>query len=370
MLVNVRGKICWCNSMLPGKNSGVVLIVVLWILVILSMLAIGLGRKSSVELALAKYSIDKLKSKYIAMAGLVYAMEKIRKGSNNKGSNKTDTRFQCGFALEDGQSVEDIFKNIGLKDGYFDIYYSEGVSSSGKSFRYGFTDEESKININTIGPDNQKVLSNLIAQFNYEEGLADTLAEAVIQWRDRGQNVFSAPFSAGDRGPGMLSQENLPSLQANLFGSVDELMLVDGMTQEIYDKIKKYVTVFPEAGRFLVNVNTAERPVLVAFARNFSGNMTNTTMDDADSLADKIINYRYGDDGVWATADDRVVDHNEMALVAKERAIFLSMMRHQTKVSRYLRVRVKGTDATSSVVSNIEAVVRRDDLSLVYWKRN
>jgi hypothetical protein len=147
-------------------------------------------------------------------------------------------------------------------------------------------------------------------------------------------------------------------------------MLVDGMTRDIYDKIKKYVTVFPRQGRFLVNLNTAERPVLVAFARSFIGNMTNTTVDDADSLADKIINYRYGDDGVWATADDRVVDLNKMALVAKERAIFLVMMRHQTKVSRYLRIKVKGTDAASSVVSNIEAVVRRNDLSLAYWKRN
>lgn len=69
----------------------------------------------------------------------------------------------------------------------------------------------------------------------------------------------------------------------------EELLLLDGMTQEIYDQLKGLTTVF---GLGLVNINTAQPDVFGAQGM------------DTD-LIKKIQEYRAGDDGIEATEDDR-----------------------------------------------------------------
>ena len=69
----------------------------------------------------------------------------------------------------------------------------------------------------------------------------------------------------------------------------EELFLLYGMTQEIYDKLKGLTTVF---GLGLVNINTAQPDALGAQGM------------DSD-LINKIKEFRDGDDGIEATEDDR-----------------------------------------------------------------
>jgi len=69
----------------------------------------------------------------------------------------------------------------------------------------------------------------------------------------------------------------------------EELLLLDGMTQEVYDQLKGLTTVF---GLGLVNINTAQPGVFSAQGM------------DPD-LIKKIQEYRAGDDGTEATEDDR-----------------------------------------------------------------
>jgi len=148
-------------------------------------------------------------------------------------------------------------------------------------------------------------------------------------------------------------------------------MLVKGVTKEIFEKLKDYVTIFPrDTSRLLININTAPEIVIRALGRSVSGPSTNTDVQDADSMAWKVVTYRKGDDGKEFTADDRYVNLNELGLNAKERTIFLSAKTYMADSSNYLRIGVKGTDQKSGVESDIETIVYRDDLSVLYWYRN
>ena len=54
------------------NNSGIILLVVLWTLVVLTALAMSLGRSTNIELALTKFSVSKIKSKYPVLVKVLY----------------------------------------------------------------------------------------------------------------------------------------------------------------------------------------------------------------------------------------------------------------------------------------------------------
>src|SRR3990167_5216286 len=135
-------------SIVRRKRSGTILISVLWILVILTVLTVSLGRNTHVELSLVKHAIGKLKSKYIARAGFVYALDRIRKDTADADAAKRDTLYQCGVHLGDEESPQQAFANVVLGDGYFDLQYIPAGDGEGKNIYYGLQDEERRININ------------------------------------------------------------------------------------------------------------------------------------------------------------------------------------------------------------------------------
>ena len=120
------------------------------------------------------------------------------------------------------------------------------------SFEYYFLDEESKLNVNTASTDFLSKLPGL------DRDLAQKIAESALK-----------PFSVKE-----------------------ELLLVDGMTPEIYSLLKDCVTIF---GYGVVNMNTAPSEVLFSLG-----------MDE--DLISKINFFRYGIDGVEGTEDDKAFE--------------------------------------------------------------
>jgi len=349
------------------SNSGIILIVVLWITVILSLLAIGLSHKMRVDLALTKYAIGKMKSRYVAIAGLTYAIGQIKQDSQGQADDRVDTKYRCGFLLKDNQTPEGVFAKKEVGDGYFTIDYKVADQDNKKETRYGLEDEESKVNLNGLNPGNYEILKNLIEEFGFEQ-VADIIASSAVDWIDADSEVFNDPFGAEDE---EYQNRSVPHACKNKpFDSIEELMLVKGMTPEIFKKIKNYITVFPRQGNLTVNFDTASPVVLKAFARDVVGPQTNATVEDADRLVERIVSYRQGDDGKWGTEDDRVVDNNEMGLSANESSIFQAMTYNRAQVSEHLQVGVSGVDGPSGVATRIRAVVRRKDLAVISWRRD
>ena len=79
------------------------------------------------------------------------------------------------------------------------------------------------------------------------------------------------------------------------FEVLEELLLIRGMTPEIYSKIKGAVTVY---GNGRININTVGLDVLQALGLS-------------KSFAERIIKYRQGDDEEDGTEDDNIFDSVE-----------------------------------------------------------
>ena len=310
-----------------NHSSGMVLIFVLWVVLILAVLAVTLGREAGIDLALTKYAIGKFKADQLAYSGVMYALAQMQKSAPPNAEQTPEA-----------------------------------------AFHYDFQDEERKINLNSISEENREIVTELIVLLGFSKELARTVSASVVDWHDEDQLATASPWGAEEN-----YYSSLPlgyHCKNRPFDHIEELPLVRGIGPDLFLRLKNYVTVFPKKGGALkVNFNTASETVMRALLRSKTGPMTNTTLDDAESLCRKIIFYRSGPDGQEATPDDRKVEMEKLGLNAKEEVLFLSLLQNMTSASQYFRVKVKGVDSSSGAVSFVEAVVNADDHSILSWSQ-
>ena len=346
-----------------STNRGVILLTVLWSLVILTVVALGIGRQAQIELALTKHSIERSQARFLALAGFQYALAQIREDSLDPVASRTDTLAHCGVIPREETDTVEMFKNVDFKSGQVEIGYVDE-----DRWIYGLSDEERRINLNALTSRNIDIFVHLLEILEVESEEARHLAHAVLDWMDSNDAVSHEEYGAESeyyqdlKNP--LRAKNLP------LESLEELLLVKGMNEEIFERIRPYVTIYPSKSQMRINFNTASQVVIDAVARSFTGSDSNTDVEDARSLAAKIIDYRNGDDGQAATEDDRLVDIEEIAVNQKEKVIYQNMRLYKTDTSNYLRIHVRGRDNQQRVTAEIEAIVFRNDLSVVYWRRS
>jgi len=349
-------------------NSGIILLVVLWSLVIVAILAVTLARGTQMELAMARNAVGKVQSQYIAWAGVMYAIENIHLDSESDDDQKNDTLYLCGVPEDGGGLLEDRFSGIEVGRGSFSIRYKENSSSleEAQSF-YGLKDLERNINLNTLTIQTAPILSSLLKVLKVDTQTADEIAYSVVDWTDANDILSHSDYGAESE---FYEDSDTPYTVKNKpFDHLQELRLVRGVTEEIFQKLSPYVSIFPREGNFKINFDTAPRAVLQGMANSVAGSMTNTEVEDAESLVEKMINHRNGADQIPGTQDDEEIDLNQMSLNLKERTIFLALNGYRTKKSNYFYARVLSRVEPYGVESVIDAVIQRDDLSIVAWKR-
>lgn len=135
---------------------------------------------------------------------------------------------------------------------FFELQKKQDVQLVTGSFSFNFSDEEGRININSADA----------AKLERLPGLDSGLAKEIV---DSGLRPFAAK---------------------------EELMLVSGVTKEIFLQLKDLITVY---GSGVVNINTASEEVLQVLG--LSGDTIETILD-----------YRLGEDGEAFTDDDAVYD--------------------------------------------------------------
>lgn len=142
--------------------------------------------------------------------------------------------------------------------------------------------EPGKVPLNAASAD---VLAALITQVGVpEESAAEEIAAAIVDWRDVDETM--SPNGAEDD---YYEQLSPPYACPNAdLASVEELLLIRGVTSELYTALRPYVTVRGAT----VNLNTA--PALVLQAVGLSA-----------SAAEKVAAYTAGPDGARDTDDDR-----------------------------------------------------------------
>lgn len=149
--------------------------------------------------------------------------------------------------------------------GYMDLPADNIINGVAMTLR--IEDENSKFNLNTtvypngeISKKGYEAFTRLLAHLSLDPEIADRVAD----WVDK-DNLPEIPGSE-------TRAKNSPML------SVDELLLVPGISRADYDKLIPYVTVH---GNGLININGAEVPVLVTISSSV----------DAD-LASRLISWR------------------------------------------------------------------------------
>ncbi|MCX5702231.1 MAG: type II secretion system protein GspK [Candidatus Omnitrophica bacterium] len=271
---------------MPKVFKGSILLIALWSLCLLSTFAVILGYGVRQKIMLASRLDDRAKLSLIAEAGIVRAIAEVKRELPKSYD-----------AINDYWSINiDTFKDIPLGDGRFNVYneYINDISGLMET-RFGLVDEERKININTA---ESRIIKNILRfALNIDEMLAQQLAASIVDWRDSDSELSIPSGSAEDAFYNDL-QYPYEAKDAN-FESLDELLLVKGITPGIFEKIKDYITIY---GTGRVNVNTASKFVLLS-------------VGFTEDIVDKIITVRSGDDGILGNADDIFFDSSSSVAV-------------------------------------------------------
>jgi type II secretory pathway component PulK len=190
-----------------GRESGVALIVVLWILAILTLLMYSFLSQMRIEYALSAGYADEKKAEQLAWSAIDFGCA--------AALNNTKT----SHALTDVEWSDDDFRffEVPLGDGAFTLLHPT-YGDDGRML-WGLDDENSKININ-VAP--KEVLLRL-------PRMTEEIADSIIDWRDQDSNA--GPSGAEDA---YYLALNPPYRCKNQpFETLEELLLVRGMTPEI-----------------------------------------------------------------------------------------------------------------------------------------
>ena len=342
---------------MKNNRRGSVLILAFWALIILIFMGLGITRRVNAELSLVKHQLGKTRSRYAAFAGLFYVLDQIRQDLNNQETGAVDTLFNCGIVLEDGKTPQDIFAQKNIGEAAFDVKISDDPQ------RFGLEDETGKININGLTGRNYRILKELLMIFDVSEDDAEIITASVIDWKDQNENIFQEDLGAEQEYYQHLARPY--DCKNNYFESLEELFLVRGMTQDIFQKIRLHLTVFPYQGTLRVNFNTASEKVLLALAKSVIGAATNTNELDAQSFVQRVAEFRNGSDGEWGTDDDLSVVLGGLPFSGPEFAIAAALMSIQSPQAGFIRAHIEGSDKLSRVKTFLDAVIQTDGLRVV-----
>lgn len=189
---------------------------------------------------------------------------------------------------------------------------------------YRAFDEEARLNLNS--PYLEK--GHLIVL-----GLDDALSQAVLDYK----------AEKGEKG----------------FEFMEELFLANGMTRDIFLKIKDYVTIY-RGNNPRVNINTADKNIL------------NIVLNEDSSLVNKIIAYREGNDGKVGAEDDGIFREDNFAGIFENFGITPEDVSDYQALfsvrSYFFRIKASASFADNKdIVRSIEAVIDRNG-KVFYWK--
>jgi len=228
------------------KRRGFVLVVVLCMLICLAVLLLGFNYQSRTNL----HTVDDFKKSAQALncakAGLNVAIAAIKDTDDTK-TNKT---------LLNPVSEENTFD---IDDGKCSIT---------------ITEESAKLNVNLLKDKNGRLnragidqLLRLIDLLNQEQSdhshIGYGLVPAIIDWTDGDDKVTYLPFIKHENSgaeSGYYGRLETPYRCRNAsLGTTEELLLVKGITPQVFERMRDYITVY---GDGKININCAPKRVI------------------------------------------------------------------------------------------------------------
>ena len=193
-------------------TRGSVLILTLWTLFFLAALALAIGGHVSADLRLAEGLGQQVTATMLARAGAERAaLAVLRNPTNWNGTADAELRNDPAVFRD----------NDSLEGGTFSVYYLYVDSGTGLvATNYGIVREDRKVNINRGVSERERLVAL---------GVPPDVADNILLWPGRKKK------SLAERG-----RNGYPAL----YESVHELLLVDGVTEELYSRLVSHVTLY------------------------------------------------------------------------------------------------------------------------------
>ena len=240
---------------IPLKNkSGIALFLVLWVLVLLSVIVGEFCHAMRTEVNITRNFKEMTESYYIAEAGLNSAViELIKNGGKPFITTGEDQETQANDKIRWRINVE-----------------IPPISYAAGQFEVQIENEYGKINLNRADP---ALLKVMLGRFDLEDTEKDVIVDSILDWRD---NDDFHRINGAEK-EYYLSLPNPYQCKNGDFDSIEELMLVRGVTSEIfYGGLKDMITVYPDTPsgekgintkkiQSRVNINSAPSQLLLSF---------------------------------------------------------------------------------------------------------
>ncbi|VAW34923.1 hypothetical protein MNBD_GAMMA01-2184 [hydrothermal vent metagenome] len=207
------------------KQSGVALILVLWVTVLLTVIAASFALSARTEGVQAKMVFDTTRARYLAEAGLHRAVYELR-------NPDPESRW-----IADGRTYK--------------------MDFAGSEVEIQITDETGKIDINLAS---DELLVGLFASLGMSDDEAMMLTERVIDWRDN-DDIRGMDGAEDDD---YEAEGYKYGAKDALFDTVPELQQVMGISYEMYRRLEPAITVY--SGSRNINIAYAPEQALMALA--------------------------------------------------------------------------------------------------------
>ncbi len=252
-----------------AAQTGSVLLYVVWLVVLLSLFATGIGARALFSINLVDRLFEQLRATYALRAAVVLAGGVIARDA---------TPGVDGFS-EEWSDNPAAFSHRSVASGTISLL--AGRRADGEE-RFGLEDEDRRVNLNTAPEDVLQRLIESVGGLTPRE--AAERSQAIADWRDPDDREH--PWGA--EGSYYRSLRHPYDCKNAPFENVEELLLVKGVSPTLYRALEPSVTVY---GSGHVNLNTASEPVLRALGLSEAG-------------VQGLVAYRAGEDGVEGTSDD------------------------------------------------------------------
>jgi type II secretory pathway component PulK len=190
------------QSAIGNPQSGTVLIVTIWVVLVLAGLALVFARSMRVAAAMSANHVASLQAECIAAGAREYIVSQLVAATKQQTtSSQTSPTYQ----------------EMQVGDGYFWVLRSN--LQSDREFDYGLTDEAGKINLNSAS---QEMLQRL-------PGMTAELAASIIDWRDEDSDVTTG----GAEDEYYLLQADHYHCKNAPLETVDEILLIKGASEEL-----------------------------------------------------------------------------------------------------------------------------------------
>jgi type II secretory pathway component PulK len=310
-------------------RRGSLLVITLWMISLLSVLAIAIARHLSTEVRLTKYAVAKTQARALARGGIQAAVQVLANDLRQPEElAQAYDWFGDSWAAAPGS---------GTGEWSLVVTGSGGDEEIGRA-TFQIVDEQGKVSLNAAP---REQLSMLVGD--------DALAQVIVDARDEPDPAEDQP----DGAPPYLAK-NGP------FVAMEELWDLPGMHAGAYAALRRAASAFTAAEE-PINLNTATREALLAAGVD-------------DGAIQIVFQYRDGPDGPDQHANDGIFTEPGVAIIEtlKDRegvdltgtpAGNLLISNAFGVTSRVFTVSAQGTTVRPRVTVRIDAVVRREGCS-------